>query len=207
MTLEFFDDRSDNNGSERSYVVGIDFDELLPSARGSKGKQGFNNENPVVYLAGPILFSSNTSFDYSPCLKWRNEITELFQSDPEIVWDVRDPTFGKTNLERTQYLVNEENKGCFNPVYIFLKDIQNVRESDFLVINLTQEIMRHSNQKGFGTAFECGTGYETESNLIYICELDSPYRQHPFIQISKTAIVQDISEAYFMTKFLLENQE
>lgn len=76
-----------------------------------------------VYLSGPIDFVSTAeSFD------WRKEATRLFET-PDCDWKVLDPLRGK-NLEGSIYPdVNE----------VVTRDKQDIRNSDIILVNLSNE--------------------------------------------------------------------
>lgn len=169
------------------------------------GRVSANNDSRsdiVVYLAGPIEVYLEVANPYS--LVWREEITALFESDPDIVWDVRNPCSGKTNFEKTRFEKRDDNTFLFNSYNVVNSDIIDVKDSDVVIFNLLNLPTKASCT---GTFIEYGIAHSNNKFLIVICEEDSPLRKHPFLYELTHCFASSVIEAFYLTKVAYENGE
>ncbi len=149
----------------------------------------------TVYLAGPIEADLTVKNPHS--IQWRQKIKSLFELDDEVMWDVRDPTNGKT--DGVNYVKHESNEHYYNPYILFRTDLANLTASDFVIVNLSKF------EKGFGTPFEMGYAYCQNKPIICICDIDN-VPEHPFITQSVEAFVYSEEEAVNLLKFMLTEE-
>lgn len=186
-------------------IFDFDDDESMPEVKGIKlfdflqdiPKETSKKDRDcvTVYLAGPIEAELNQNEPHS--ISWREKIKALFDADLETVWDVRDPNKGKTDGKN--YIKIEANSHHYNPYMLFKQDINNVAESDFIIVNLSRFIT------GFDTPFEMGYAFCKNIPIICICE-PGVLPEHPFITQSVDAFAFSEEEAVNLLKFMLNEE-
>lgn len=145
----------------------------------------------TIYLAGAI-----NGLTYPETTEWRNEVKYYANKNN---MQVLDPMRGKEflNIDMDKPIDDSQLGVEISSKEIFLRDINDVKKSNIVVINLNHI----KNKKYIGSNFELGYAFALDKP-IYSLNLPFQFSQHPFY---KESIIKNFDSPKDFVKYIKNN--